>query len=90
MSLKGSLRGDDVIDMAPDLRFDTDDPEFQRGFEIGVLWERLVTDGACNMAVSASNAEMVIRVAQAFGCQFSGREIEDDQISVELYQMHGQ
>ncbi len=38
--------------MAPDLRFDTDDPEFQRGFEIGVLWERLVTDGACHMAVS--------------------------------------
>ncbi|MGD0311803.1 MAG: hypothetical protein ABSC90_05020 [Acidimicrobiales bacterium] len=76
--------------MAPDLRFDTDDPEFQRGFEIGVLWERLVTDGACNMAVSASNAEMVIRVAQAFGCRFSGQEIEDDQISVELYQMHGQ
>ena len=58
-----------------------------RGFEIGVLWERLVTDGACHMAVSASNAEMVIRVAQAFGCEFSGREIEDDQISVELHQV---
>ena len=62
-------------------------PSSNAGFEIGVLWERLVTDGACHMAVSASNAEMVIRVAQAFGCEFSGREIEDDQISVELHQV---
>ena len=42
------------------------------------------------MAVSASNAEMVIRVAQAFELRVSaGREIEDDQISVELHQVSG-
>ena len=73
--------------MASQLRFDTDDPEFQRGFEIGVLWERLDADGACHMAVSASNAEMVIRVAQALGCEFSAREMDDDQLSVELYRV---
>jgi len=66
------------------LHFDTDDPEFQRGFEIGILWERLSADGACHMAVSASNAEMVLRIAQAFDCEFSGQELSDDQISVEL------
>lgn len=70
--------------MASNVRFDTDDPEFQRGFEIGVLWERLRSDGSCHMAVSVANAEMVIRVAQAFGCQFSGTELGEDQISVEL------
>jgi hypothetical protein len=73
--------------MARQLRFDTDDPEFQRGFEIGVLWERLDSDGACHMAVSASNAEMVLRVAQVFGCEFSGQELDDDQLSVELYRV---
>ena len=41
-------------------------------------------DGACHMAVSASNAEMVLRVAQAFDCVFSGQELADDQISIEL------
>ena len=66
------------------LQFDSDDPEFQRGFEIGILWERLSTDGACHMAVSASNTEMVLRVAQAFDCVFSGQELADDQISIEL------
>jgi len=66
------------------LQFDSDDPEFQRGFEIGILWERLSTDGACHMAVSASNTEMVLRVAKAFDCVFSGQELADDQISIEL------
>ena len=66
------------------LQFDTDDPEFQRGFEIGILWERLSADGACHMAVSASNTEMVLRVAKAFDCVFSGQELADDHISIEL------
>jgi hypothetical protein len=68
------------------LRFDTDDPEFARGFEIGVLWERINSVGSCHMAVSAANAEMVMRVAKATGCHFSGHELDDDQISVELFE----
>ncbi len=72
--------------MESELRFDTDDPEFARGFEIGVLWERLNSLGSCHMAVSASNAEMVMRVAKATGCQFTGEELADDRISVELFE----
>ncbi len=68
------------------LRFDTDDPEFARGFEIGVLWERISSAGSCHMAISAENAEMVMRVAKATGCHFSGYELGDDQISIELYE----
>jgi len=70
--------------MESTVHFDTDDPEFSRGFEIGILWERLSSDGACHMAVSAANAEMVLRVAKAFDCVFSGHELADDMISVEL------
>jgi len=68
------------------LRFDTDDPEFARGFEMGVLWERISSAGSCHMAISAENAEMVMRVAKATGCQFSGYELGDDQISIELFE----
>jgi hypothetical protein len=71
--------------MDSELRFDTDDPEFVRGFEIGVLWERLTSSGSCHMAVSASNAEMVMRVAKAVGCQFSGQDLGNDRISVQLH-----
>ncbi len=72
------------------VHFDTDDPEFQRGFEIGILWERLSSDGACHMAVSAANTEMVLRVAKAFDCTFSGQELADDQISIELTRVNSQ
>ena len=68
------------------LRFDTDDPEFARGFEMGILWERINSSGSCHMAISAANAEMVMRVAKATGCQFVGHELDDDQISIELYE----
>jgi hypothetical protein len=68
------------------LRFDTDDPEFARGFEIGILWERLNSFGSCRMAVQATNAEMVMRVAKAAGCNFFGQELDDDKISVELFE----
>ena len=74
----------DTWSMESIVHFDTDDPEFSRGFEIGILWERLSSDGACHMAVSAANAEMVLRVAAAFDCVFSGQALADDMISVEL------
>ena len=56
------------------------------GFEIGILWERLNSLGSCHMAIHASNAEMVMRVAKATGCEFFGQELDDDRISVELFE----
>lgn len=52
------------------LAFDTDLPEFARGFELGRLWEQV--DGAdpaegVDQLVHTSNAEMVLRVAEACG-----------------------
>ena len=38
------------------------------------------------MSIHASNAEMVMRVAKATGCEFYGKDLGDDRISVELYE----
>lgn len=41
------------------LAFDSDSPEFTRGFELGQLWERLNRDGWLHQPLAhASNAEM--------------------------------
>lgn len=48
------------------LAFDTDDPEFARGVEIGRLWERLRGDPEpIAEMVHVHNAEMVLRIAEA-------------------------
>ena len=59
-------------------------PSSSAGSRSGSSGERLSADGACHMAVSASNTEMVLRIAKAFDCVFSGQELADDQISIEL------
>jgi hypothetical protein len=49
------------------LAFDTDDPEFTRGVEIGRLWEQLRAepDETVEQQVHATNAEMVLRMGEA-------------------------
>lgn len=48
------------------LPFDTDDPEFARGFEAGRLWALLRTgDDEVVQCIDASNAEMAMRLAEA-------------------------
>ncbi len=57
------------------LAFDTDDPEFVRGVELGRLWERLRVDpDPLFELVHISNAEMVLRVADALGRPVIGAE----------------
>ena len=57
------------------LAFDTDDAEFVRGVELGRLWERLCAqpDPLLEL-VHVSNAEMVLRVAEALGRPVIGAE----------------
>lgn len=59
------------------LAFDTDDPEFTRGFEAGLLWERLERDGHADQLIHAENAEMVMRIAEAKGLRFSAEDLGD-------------
>lgn len=60
------------------LPFDTDNPEFIRGVEIGRLWETLKnTPEEFEQTVHLSNAEMVIRIAEAQRRTVQSRELDD-------------
>lgn len=61
------------------LLFDTDNPEFARGFEVGRIYEMLVNDNAevMNQPFHASNVEMVLRIAEARGLTVTA-EFTDD------------
>jgi hypothetical protein len=67
------------------LPFDSDDPEFTRGFEAGRLWEQLSRDEAVEMAVHASNIEMVMRMGEAAGRIATGDDLADDWVLVRFH-----
>ena len=62
--------------------FDSDDPEFARGFEAEALWERLKSDRSAEATLHASNVEMVTRMAKTLDYDVSIEELEDDWIHV--------
>jgi hypothetical protein len=66
------------------LAFDTDEPEFTRGFEAGQLWERLERDGIAAQLIHAENAEMVMRMAEEKGLRFSAEDVGDGWLSVAI------
>jgi hypothetical protein len=64
------------------LPFDTDEPEFVRGFEAGRLWELLKHGGEINgtldgQAFHSSNVEMVLRMLDAHDARMTA-EFTDD------------
>jgi len=60
------------------LEFDTTTTDFVRGVEIGRLWEILKNSSeAVEEVVHASNAEMVLRVAEATGRLARSEELDD-------------
>jgi hypothetical protein len=65
------------------LPFDSDDPEFARGVEAGILWHRLDSgEFPVRATVSARNAEMVMRIAEAKGLPFSAEPLTGEWLSV--------
>lgn len=65
------------------LAFDTDDPEFARGFEAGRLWERVKADRAdWDETVHATNAEMVMRMCEAQQREFRAEDLDQDWVQV--------
>jgi maleate cis-trans isomerase len=65
------------------LPFDTDNEEFVRGVEIGRLWEKLKNeDGIVIETIHLSNAEMVIRIAEALERPVVSEEIDDTWMTV--------
>lgn len=67
------------------LAFDTSDPEFARGVEIGRLWERLRHDDEEVVElIHCSNAEMALRVAEASGRTVRSEELSDTWLELTL------
>lgn len=75
----------------PLLLFDSDDPEFTRGFEAGVVWATLkAMDDLALLAredtiveyVHNENVEMVLRIAEARGWQARSSDVDDDYMRV--------
>lgn len=65
------------------LAFDTDDPEFCRGFEAGRLWERVKNDQTdWDEMIHATNAEMVMRMCESQGRSYSAEIIDDECVRV--------
>lgn len=67
------------------LAFDTDEPEFARGFEVGFLWGRMVHESEIVQTIHAENAEMVIRMAEAYDTwTFTGEPVDERWMRVVL------
>lgn len=67
---------DDEHNYVLSLVFDTDDPQFARGFEAGTIWAKLCEyDAPMTLTVGGENAEMFMRMAEAQSRTFSATEI---------------
>lgn len=65
----------------PLLAFDSDDPQFARGFECGRIWTLLTTEGAevlGGQPFHATNVEMVLRMVEAAGAELTAEFTDDD------------
>jgi hypothetical protein len=62
--------------------FDRDAPDFARGVEMGMLYERLRQgERPTGVMVHATNIEMAIRLAETFGVSASADELSQDWLS---------
>ena len=66
------------------LPFDTDDPQFRRGVEIGVLWANLQHSGHAKETVHWDTAGMVMRIADEKGLRFSAVPVDESWVTVAI------
>ena len=67
------------------LPFDTDDPEFARGCEVGMLWEALKHNPHRHrVQLRGATAEMALRISEATGRTLSVLSDVDDWLDVEF------
>ena len=68
----------DPAEIALVLAFDTDDEQFARGFEAGLLWaEMRDADRPVETMIHASNTELALRMAEAAGRDLTGEILDD-------------
>jgi hypothetical protein len=72
-------------------KFDTDEPEFARGFEAGKLYATIgdslfgVSElESAGFVIHHANTELVMRMAEKFNLSFTATEIDDEFVSVAL------
>lgn len=66
------------------LPFDVDEPEFVRGFEAGRVWSLLHESHEREFTVHASNAEMMLRIAEAMEGSVQSTELDETWMEVEF------
>lgn len=66
------------------LAFDTQEPEFARGFEAGRVWQMLKGDEPFEQLMNAANAEMVMRMVEATGREYSADILDDEWIQLNV------
>ncbi len=72
------------------LPFDTDDPEFVRGFEAGRLWALLrVTEDVVVETVHASNSEMMLRLGEATDRHVRAVDLDENWVEVTFAEVDG-
>jgi hypothetical protein len=76
--------GDDGATWGCVLPFDTDDPEFARGVEVGMLYAELTCTGEFEGIVRGSNTEMVMRIAEKRGLPFVADSLDGDWFVVRI------
>ena len=59
------------------LAFDTDTPEFCRGFEAGMLWTQLQTTDERTFTLHQTNTELVMRMAEQLGLSYKAELLDD-------------
>ena len=64
------------------LSFDTSGSDFVRGVEVGRLWEQLKSDEPVSGQVHASNAEMLLRMADSTGRGLTTETLDDTWLQV--------
>lgn len=64
----------------PVLPFESDDPEFVRGFECGRIWALLAQhEQPLKVLAHKSNAEMLLRMAESTGRPVQTEEMDDEE-----------
>jgi hypothetical protein len=63
--------------------FDTDEREFTRGFQMGMVWALSEPAPTTSVMVYAVNAELLVRMKER-GCRFACREANDDWLEIEF------
>jgi hypothetical protein len=79
---------DDHAEYGLILPFDSDEPEFVRGFEAGRLYEQLHGDEPFSQTIHASNAEMAMRMCEAVGRDFSADQVDHNWIELHAGEKH--